>query len=105
MTAASLSDWAAFLSLGIGVHAGFSVFYFLAVDADSAAELNPWPVLRHACEDGRLVPLWQAVVHAGHDVNRAAQRALREHDALRQAAVTAAALLLLLSPVAPEASR
>lgn len=28
-----LAEWAAFLSLGIAVHAGFSVFWFLLVDA------------------------------------------------------------------------
>jgi hypothetical protein len=28
-----LAEWAAVLSLGIGVHAAFSVFYFLLVDA------------------------------------------------------------------------
>lgn len=29
----SLAEWAAFLSLGVGVHAAFSVFWFLLVDA------------------------------------------------------------------------
>ena len=29
----SLAEWASVLSLGVAVHAGFSVFYFLLVDA------------------------------------------------------------------------
>ncbi|MDX3714364.1 hypothetical protein PV733_36665 [Streptomyces europaeiscabiei] len=84
-----LGEWAAFLSLGVGVHASFSVFYFLLVDASR-------------CDFPRL---WQAAVHARHDVNRAYASGLRiaadavlyARLALRDAAFTAAALLALLT--------
>jgi hypothetical protein len=89
----SLSEWAAFLSLGIGVHASFSVFWFLLVDA-------------HRTDFPRV---WQAAVHARHDVDRAfAALLLWVADAVtyarltvREAALSAAALLSLLLPAAP----
>ncbi|WP_405960748.1 hypothetical protein OG235_27675 [Streptomyces sp. NBC_00024] len=92
----SLAEWASVLSLGIGVHASFSVFYFLLVDASR----SDFP------------RMWQAAVHARHDVDRAyasglrlaADAALYARLTLRDAAFTAAALLALLT-VRPEALR
>jgi prophage DNA circulation protein len=92
----SLAEWAAVLSLGIGVHAAFSVPYFLLVDA-------------HRSDFPRL---WQAAVHARHDVDRAlaavllliADAALYVRLTARETALTAAALLALLT-IRPEALR
>ncbi|MDX2841446.1 hypothetical protein PV377_21140 [Streptomyces ipomoeae] len=92
-----LAEWASVLSLGVGVHASFSVFYFLLVDA-------------HRSDFPRL---WQAAVHARHDVDRAvASLLLWIADAvtyarlsLRKAALTAAALLALLLPATEGATR
>lgn len=85
----SLAEWASVLSLGIGVHASFSVFYFLLVDASR----SDFP------------RLWQAAVHARHDVDRAvaagllliADAALYARLTARETALTAAALLALLT--------
>jgi hypothetical protein len=106
-----LAEWAAFLSLGVGVHAAFSVPYFLLVDADFA-DFDPRPLVRRAIESGRLVPVWQAAIHAGHTANRAYATGLRAGHAAadrakhapRDAAITAVALLMLLS-IAPESAR
>lgn len=91
-----LAEWAAFLSLGVGVHAGFSVFWFLLVDA-------------HRSDFPRL---WQAAVDARHAFDRALAAGLRWVEAValdarltaREAALTAAALAALLLP-ATEATR
>ncbi|MEH0629881.1 hypothetical protein [Streptomyces stelliscabiei] len=92
-----LAEWAAFLSLGVGVHASFSVFWFLLVDAHR--------------EDFPRV--WQAAVHARHDVDRALVAGLRWAEAvvldarlsLREAALSVAALLALLLPATEGATR
>jgi hypothetical protein len=92
----SLAEWASVLSLGVAVHASFSVPYFLLVDVAR----SDFP------------RLWQAAVHARHDVDRAYASGLRlAADAvlyarltLRDAAFTAAALLALLT-IRPEALR
>lgn len=96
----SLAEWAAFLSLGVGLPAAVSVPFWLAVDAD-LADFDPRPAVRWSLESGRLVPAWQVAVYAGHDVNRAigAGQRLAGHAA-RDAAVTVAALLALLFPAA-----
>lgn len=93
----SLAEWAAFLSLGVGVHASFSVFYFLLVDA-------------HRSDFPRL---WQAAVDARHTFDRALMAGLRWVEAValdarltvREAALTAAALLALLLPATEGATR
>lgn len=85
----SLAEWASVLSLGIGVHASFSVFYFLLVDA-SRRDFH------------------QELVHAGHDLAWAAASARHElvpyavpvrHVVYggRELARDGAALLLLLT--------
>lgn len=84
-----LAEWAAFLSLGVAVHASFSVFYFLLVDA-SRRDFH------------------QELVHAGYDLAWAA--ASIRHELIpyavpvrhavyggRELARDAAALLLLLT--------
>jgi len=78
----SLAEWLAFLSLGFGVHGGFSVPYFLFVEA-SLADFNPRPALARVAESGRVDPLLVAVVNA--------------RLSLRDAAVSVAALLLILT--------
>ncbi len=71
-------------------------------DAD-LTDLDPRPAVRRGLETGRLVPLWQAAVHAGHDVNRAAAAAKSAtHEARAQAAFTLAALLILTIPTTGE---
>lgn len=92
-----LAEWVSVLSLAVGVHASYSVLWFLLVDASR--------------KDFR--PLLQAVVDGWWALNRA--YALAAHVAredlvyarlsLREAAITAAALAALLTPTAPEATR
>lgn len=78
----SLAEWAAFLSLGVGVHASFSVFWFLLVDAHRT-DFDPRPWLARTIRSEALYPLlreWDTARHASRE-------ALRD----------AAALLLLLT--------
>jgi hypothetical protein len=85
-----LAEWAAFLSLGVGVHAAFSVLYFLLVDSDAARDFDPRPALSRAVESGRLDLLLIAVADAKYDVRQAVH-------ASREACRDAAALLILLT--------
>ncbi|MDX2696033.1 hypothetical protein [Streptomyces ipomoeae] len=78
-----LAEWASVLSLGIAVHASFSVFWFLLVDSDSARDFDPRPLLARAIRSEAVYPLlreWDTARHASRE-------ALRD----------AAALLLLLT--------
>lgn len=92
-----LSEWAAFLLLGVGGHAALSVPYFVFVDA-------------HRSDFPRL---WQAAVDARHTFDRELVAGLRWADAvvldvrltLRSAALAAAALLALLLPAPEGATR
>lgn len=92
-----LAEWFAFLSLGVGVHASFSVFWFLLVDA-------------HRTDFPRL---WQAAVDARHVFDRALAAGLRWVEAVvldarltaREAALSAAALAALLLPATEGATR
>lgn len=93
MTAVPLADWAACLSLDAGISAAVSIPFFLFVDAD-LADFDPRPAVRRTVAAGRFDPLLIAVANARHDA----------HAAVRQAAVTAAALAMLLT-AAPEATR
>jgi hypothetical protein len=105
MSTHSPAEWAAFLSLGVGVHGAFSAPYFLFVNA-TRSDFDPRPAVRRALETGRLQPMWQAAIHTGHDLNRAIATSQRaSHDAAVTAVITAAALLALLIPTAPEATR
>jgi hypothetical protein len=86
VTAASPADWAAFLSLGTAISAGVSIPFFLFVDAD-LADFDPRPALDQLARSGRIDPVLNAVANAKHDAREVRQRA----------ALTVAALLLLLS--------
>ncbi|MFF7837624.1 hypothetical protein ACFZC6_02125 [Streptomyces ossamyceticus] len=91
-----LGEWAAMVSLGISVHAAFSVFYFLLVDAHrSDFDPRPWlarakhlavQAARMALESGDWDGLLIAVANVKHAV-RPSFEACRD----------AAALLLLLT--------
>lgn len=101
----SLSDWLAVVSFAAGVHASYCVPYFVLVDASR----SDFP------------RLWQAAVHARHDVDWVAASVLHLADGfvldarltlraaaesarldVRDAAITAAALLTFLIPASPE---
>jgi hypothetical protein len=98
----SLDEWLAMICIAVSGYAAFSAPYFLLVDAD-LADFDPRPAVR------RAAPVVQeALVFAGHDLNRAA--ASVRHDvaplvacfvhavfAAREAARDAAALLILLT--------
>ena len=98
----SPAEWARMGSLAVGLYGSALVVYFLLVDADRA-DLDPRPVVRRAAG-----VLHQGVVDAGHSLNWAA--ASGQHYAcefaadarvyarlsLREAALTGAALLMLL---------
>lgn len=73
----SLAEWASVLSLGLAVHASFSVPYFLLVDA-SLRDFDPRTLL-------------------GRAGDRLLVEAVNARLALRDAAITAAALLALLT--------
>ena len=102
MSATSPAEWASAGSAGLCA-VSLIALAMAFVDAD-AAYFDPRPTVRRSAESGRLLPVWQAAVHAGHDVNFAigtSQLAARRF--LRDAAITAAALLMLLT--ASEATR
>lgn len=86
MTAVSLSDWVAFLSLGTAISATAAIPFLAWVDADYL-----------------FLPDWQPVA------DRLLVEATRAHhaaqDARRRAAVTVAGLLLLLSAPTVEVTR
>lgn len=94
MTAASPAEWAACLSLGTAISAAASIPFFLFVNAE-LSDFDPRPAVRRAVESGRFDPLLQVVSHAKHDVR----------EARRRAAITVAALLLLLSAPTVEVNR
>lgn len=85
----SLSEWAAFLSLGVGGAAALSAPFHLFVDAD-LADFDPRPALSRLVESGRVDLLLIAVADAKYDA-RAAVHASRE------TCRDAAALVLLLT--------
>jgi hypothetical protein len=103
----SLADWLAVVSFGIGAHAAISVPYFLTVDADPGY-FDPRPAMSRAVESGRLDLALIAVASAKCGVREAASEArvfvadARQLAALnlRDAAISLAALLALLFPVA-----
>ncbi|MFF0790423.1 hypothetical protein [Streptomyces spiralis] len=85
MTAVSLTDWAAVLSLGTGITAAASIPYHLFVDAEPD-DFDPRRLL-DTTAGGRLIV---EIVRAKHTV--------------RDALLTAAALVMLLTAT-PEATR
>jgi hypothetical protein len=94
VTAASLTDWAACLSLGTAITAGVSIPFWLLVDAE-LADFDPRPALGRLVRSGRIDPVLNAVANARHDAR----------EARRRAAITVAALLLLLSAPTVEVTR
>lgn len=95
----SLDEWLAMICLAVSGYAAFSAPYFVLVDADPS-DLDPRPAVRRL-----LVVVHQGAVYAGHDVNRAIATTRRvSKAAVKDAALTVAALLALLLPV-PEATR
>jgi hypothetical protein len=89
-----LSEWAAFLSLGTGITATGWLLWLLLFEPLLDCDLDPRPALQRAIESGRVDPLLVAVANAKYDARAAADRA--KHIP-RDAAITAAALLMLLS--------
>jgi hypothetical protein len=79
--------------LAVSVHAAYSVPYFLFVDA-RLADFDPRPALARAVESGRYDALLVVVGPVKADARRAAARARRIP---RDAAISAAALLALLT--------
>ena len=96
----TLADWLAVVSFGIGTHAAMSVPYFLTVDAD-LADFDPRPAMSRLVESGRLDAALVLVANAKHDARESVADA-RQLAALnlRDAAISLAALLALLFPVA-----
>lgn len=103
----TVAEWLAMTSIASSGYAAFSAFYFLLVDAE-LADFDPRPALSRAVESGH-----QVAVHAGHDLNRAIATGQRvghraaacAKHAPRHAAISTAALLMLLTSSAPEATR
>ena len=89
-----LSEWAAFLSLGTGFTATGWLLWLLLFEPLLGCDLDPRPALQRAIESGRVDPLLVAVANAKYDARAAADRA---RHVPRDAAITAAALLMLLS--------
>ena len=89
MTTHSPADWAAAGCLGLSA-IGLIALAVAFADAD-LADFDPRPALSRLVESGRLDPLLVAVVTA--------------KAATREAALTVAALLMLLNPAAPESAR
>jgi hypothetical protein len=98
----SPAEWAAFLSLGTGLTATGWLLWLLLFEPLLDCDIDPRPALRRAIESGRVDPVRCAVANAKHDARAAADRA--KHIP-RDAAITTAALLALLIPTAPEATR
>jgi hypothetical protein len=96
----TFAEWAQMLCLATSGYAVLSVPYFVFVDAD-LADFDPRPAVRRALASGH-----QAAVDAGHDLNRAVATGQRAAAcALRDAAISLAALLMLCTSSAPEATR
>jgi hypothetical protein len=90
----TLSEWAAFLSLAVGVHGTYSVPWFLFVEAD-LKDFDPRPAVRRAIEAGQYDAALIAVTNARLTAQAAAVRA---RHIPRDAALTVAALLSLTIP-------
>lgn len=96
----SLAEWAAFLLLGVGAHGALSVPYFLTVDAD-LVDFDPRPAVARVLESGRLDVALIVVANARYDVREFVTGARQlAAFSLRDAAISLAALLALLFPVA-----
>lgn len=103
-TLADLTPASAVL-LSVGGYAALSVPVLL-FPGTTLADFDPRPAVRRALESGRLIPVWQAAVDAGHTANRGiatGQRAaLQARDRTRLVAVSG--LLLLVTHLDPTTS-
>lgn len=100
----SLADWAAMVCMAASGYGSFSVFYFLLVDA-KRSDFDPRPSVRRIVESGRLDPLLIAAGPALADCRDAVADARTfARLTLRDAALSVAALLTLLTP-SPEVTR
>ena len=100
------SEWAQMASLSVGLYAAVSTPYFLLVEADHFAWPRPVmaavdrvkPVVWSAVRSGPVYPLLREWDNARHTVCEAASEA-RQFAllSLREACLTAAALLALLT--------
>jgi hypothetical protein len=92
--------------LAVGGYAGLSVPVLL-FPGMTLADVDPRPVVRDALEFGRLQPVWQAAVDAGHTTNRgialAELHAKQARDRARLALVSA--LLVAATHLSPSASK
>lgn len=92
-----LAEWFAFLLLGVGSHAAFSVPYFLTVDAD-LTDFDPRPAVSRLVESGRLDAVLISAAGVKYDAREfAADARLFALLSLREYALTVAALLALLT--------
>lgn len=82
-----LAEWAAFLSLGTGLTATGWLLWLLLFEPLLGCDLDPRPALHRAIESGRVDPVLCAVANARSWA----------HEKTRQAALSAAVLLLLLT--------
>ncbi len=82
MPATSPAEWGEAVSVALMLSGTTAGLFHLTVDADPA-DFDPRPAIHRAIESGRLDPALIAVVNARH--------------AARDAAITAAALLMLLT--------
>lgn len=97
----TLAEWAAMVDIAVSGYASFSTFWFLFVDA-KPSDFDPRPAVSRAVESGEWDRLLVAVSNAKTDACAAADRV---RTLPRDAAISLAALLMLLSPSAPEATR
>ena len=89
----TLADWLAVVSFGIGTHAALSVPYFLTADAD-LCDFDPRPAMFRVLDTDTGARLLVATANGKHRARVAADRI--QHSP-RDAAITAAALLALLT--------
>lgn len=99
MPAATPAEWGEALSIALILTGGAGGLFFLTVDADPT-DFDPRPALRRTVESGRLDPALITVVNARHTAH---DTAARVRSVGRNTAVSAAALLMLLT--ASEATR
>jgi hypothetical protein len=93
------AEWAEAISTALMLSGTASALFFLTVDADPA-DFDPRPAVRRTVESGRIDPALIAVVNTRHTTHETVMRA---RSVSRNTAITAAALLMLLT--APEATR
>ena len=99
MNAATPAEWGEALSTALILTGSTGGHNYLTVDADPS-DFDPRPALRRTVESGRLDPVLITVVNARHTAH---DTAARVRSAGRNTAVSAAALLMLLT--ASEATR